>query len=142
MLGCMLVVTQLCKLCGGEDHGMVEGGVLVFDCRVLGCPEGRSADSWVDFNLFGHQIVSHEVSGYDVKASTNQVDGDPVPVPHFGLALTVDQFHELARRVENSGVQFEITPHVRFTGQPGEQVRTKLQRHFVCRLSGRNHGPQ
>lgn len=106
-----------------RKHDIVVGKLCMLYCRVLGCPEGRSADSWVDFNLFGHQIVSHEVPDYDVRASTNQVDGDPVPIPHFGLALTVDQFHELARKVENSGTKFEISPHIRFTGQPGEQVR-------------------
>lgn len=76
---------------------------------------------WVDFNLYGHQIVAHLVDGYNGAASVNAVDGDPVPVPHFGLALTIDQFHSLAERAQGAGVKFEIEPHVRFTGQPGEQ---------------------
>ncbi|KAK9834885.1 hypothetical protein WJX81_006488 [Elliptochloris bilobata] len=87
----------------------------------LGCPEGRSADTWVDYSLFGHQIVCHHVKGYSAAASRNAVDGDPVPVPHWGLALRVDQFHDLAARVRASGIAFEIEPHLRFKGQPGEQ---------------------
>jgi uncharacterized protein len=76
---------------------------------------------WVDFNLYGHQIVAHKVDGYDAAAAVNAVDGDPVPVPHFGLALSVPDFHALAERVAGAGVQFEIEPHLRFQGQPGEQ---------------------
>ncbi|KXZ53250.1 hypothetical protein GPECTOR_7g1144 [Gonium pectorale] len=67
---------------------------------ILGCPEGRSAATWVDFNLYGHQIVAHLVRGYNAAASHNAVDGDPVPVPHFGAALTVDEFHSLAERLK------------------------------------------
>lgn len=88
---------------------------------LLGCPEGRSAAGWVDYNLFGHQIVCHHVKGYNASASANAVDGDPVPVPHFGLALSVEQFHILADRVKQAGVNFVIKPHLRFAGQPGEQ---------------------
>ncbi|DBA82620.1 TPA: hypothetical protein ACH3X1_006868 [Trebouxia sp. C0004] len=88
---------------------------------LLGCPEGRSAAGWVDYNLFGHQIVCHQVKGYNANASANAVDGDPVPVPHFGLALSVQQFHDLAERVKQADVQFVIQPHLRFKGQPGEQ---------------------
>ncbi|GIL73582.1 hypothetical protein Vretimale_5160 [Volvox reticuliferus] len=74
---------------------------------VLGCPEGRSAASWVDFNLYGHQIVGHLVRGYNAAASHNAVDGDPVPVPHFGVALSEEQFHALAEKlkVRHSGWQ-------------------------------------
>lgn len=86
---------------------------------ALGCPEGRSSATWVDFNLYGHQLVCHEVKGYDAASA---VDGDPVPVPHFGLALSVPEFHELAAKVKESGrVVFELEPHLRFRGQPGEQ---------------------
>lgn len=92
--------------------------------RILGCSEGRSARTWVDFSLYGHQIVAHLVKDYNAASVANNVDGDPVPVPHFGLALTVDQFHELADRVKNSDVSFEIQPHIRFEGAPGEQVGT------------------
>lgn len=88
---------------------------------LLGCAEGRSAAGWVDYNLFGHQIVCHQVKDYNASASANAVDGDPVPVPHFGLALSVQQFHDLADRVQQAKVDFVIQPHLRFEGQPGEQ---------------------
>ncbi|XP_024396722.1 uncharacterized protein [Physcomitrium patens] len=88
---------------------------------VLGCPEGRSAKTWVDFNLFGHQVVCHEVRNYNAATSANAVDGDPVPVPHFGLAMSVPEFHAMAERVRAAGVRFIIEPHIRFVGQPGEQ---------------------
>ncbi|CAL8469440.1 g8981 [Coccomyxa elongata] len=87
----------------------------------LGCPEGRSASTWVDYSLFGHQIVCHEIKGYNASSTANAVDGDPVPVPHFGLALGVEQFHELAERVQKAGINFILEPHLRFKGQPGEQ---------------------
>jgi extradiol dioxygenase family protein len=67
------------------------------------------------------QIVAHLVESYNGNASVNAVDGDPVPVPHFGLAISEPQFHELASRIRDAGVHFEIEPHVRFQGQPGEQ---------------------
>mmetsp|Transcript_8954 Transcript_8954/g.32969 ORF Transcript_8954/g.32969 Transcript_8954/m.32969 type:complete len:189 (+) Transcript_8954:38-604(+) len=88
---------------------------------LLQCPEGRSSERWVDFNLYGHQIVCHQVDGYTADASANAVDGDPVPVPHFGLAMSVDDFHQLAERVRTAGIEFVIEPHLRFQGQPGEQ---------------------
>ncbi|EFJ12474.1 hypothetical protein SELMODRAFT_230578 [Selaginella moellendorffii] len=88
---------------------------------ILGCPEGRSARTWVDFNLFGHQLVCHFVEGYNAASTANAVDGDPVPVPHFGLALSVPDFLKLAERVTAAGVKFIIEPHLRFTDQPGEQ---------------------
>lgn len=93
--------------------------------EVLGCPEGRSADHWIDFDLFGHQIVAHLVdrpaAGEDVPAPTNAVDGDAVPVPHFGLLLDWEAFDALAARLTAAGVVFRIAPRVRFEGQPGEQ---------------------
>lgn len=90
--------------------------------KVLGCKEGRSSEKWQDYSLNGHQIVCHWV-GNDYKCIDyyNPVDGDEVPVPHAGLALPVDQFHELAERVRKAGVTFIIEPHLRFKGQPGEQ---------------------
>jgi len=88
---------------------------------VLGCPEGRSSEHWVDFDLFGHQIVAHlKPGGGGVKAS-NPVDGHDVPVPHFGVILSPAQFEELAARVRGAGVRFVIEPYVRFKGEPGEQ---------------------
>lgn len=89
--------------------------------EVLELPEGRSAKTWVDFNLYGHQLVCHQVANYNAESSANPVDGDPVPVPHFGLAMSVPNFLDLAERVKARGVQFIIEPHVRFVGQPGEQ---------------------
>lgn len=89
---------------------------------VLGCQEGRSSEKWQDYSLNGHQIVCHWVGDdYRCVDYYNPVDGDEVPVPHTGLALTVDEFHDLAERLRSHGVQFIIEPHLRFEGQPGEQ---------------------
>lgn len=92
-----------------------------FYSGVLGFPEGRSAPRWVDYNVFGHQVVCHLVDGYAGATAQNAVDGDPVPVPHFGVALPVPHFHALAERLEAAGVHFELEPHLRFRGAPGEQ---------------------
>ena len=88
---------------------------------VLSCPEGRSSDEWVDFDLYGHQIVAHLVAGTLAAAPTNLVDGDDVPVPHFGLVLTPAAWRELADRLQTAGTTFVIEPHTRFVGEPGEQ---------------------
>jgi hypothetical protein len=88
---------------------------------LLGCPEGRSADHWVDFDLYGHQIVAHLTPGARTR-STNPVDGEEVPVPHFGLVLQMDQWKALAEKLESAGVEFVIPPTVRFKGEPGEQA--------------------
>jgi hypothetical protein len=88
---------------------------------VLGCPEGRSSDIWIDFNLFGHQIVAHLQPGRPGVESSNPVDGRDVPVPHFGVIVSPAQFGELAERVRGAGVPFVIEPYVRFRGEPGEQ---------------------
>jgi uncharacterized protein len=88
---------------------------------LLGCPEGRSADTWVDFDLYGHQLVCHLApSAPDLHH--NPVDGDQVPVPHFGVVLEMTDWQALARRLQDAGVEFVIEPHVRFPGQPGEQA--------------------
>jgi extradiol dioxygenase family protein len=90
--------------------------------NVLGCQEGRSSERWQDYSLHGHQIVCHWVGeAYRCVDYYNPVDGDEVPVPHAGLALTVEQFQELAGRLRSHGVRFIIEPHLRFRGQPGEQ---------------------
>jgi len=89
---------------------------------VLGCEEGRSSRTWIDYNLFGHQIVCHFASKeYRHVDYFNSVDVDAVPVPHFGVVLSEAQFHALAARVEAAGVPFVVAPHRRFQGQPGEQ---------------------
>lgn len=88
--------------------------------ELLGCAQGRSSESWVDWNLHGHQLVTHLVAGRPARAH-NPVDGHDVPVPHFGLILTVPTFHELAARLRAADVEFVIEPYVRFEGQTGEQ---------------------
>ena len=89
---------------------------------LLGCPEGRSADKWVDFDLYGHQIVAH-LTPEQVRARTvNPVDGEDVPVPHFGLVLAMDEWKALAERLQSAAVKFVIAPTIRFEGQPGEQA--------------------
>jgi uncharacterized protein len=87
---------------------------------VLGLAQGRSADSWIDWDLHGHQFVTHRVAGRR-QVAHNPVDGHDVPVPHFGLLLSVDDFHALAERLRTGGTQFVVEPYLRFAGQPGEQ---------------------
>jgi extradiol dioxygenase family protein len=90
---------------------------------LLGCPEGRSDTQWIDFNLYGHQIVAHKVEGRPAfTAPTNPVDGHDVPVPHFGVVLEWDQWHALADRLRAAGVAFVIEPYIRFPGKVGEQA--------------------
>lgn len=90
--------------------------------ELLGCPEGRSAEQWVDFDLFGHQIVAHLAPDHVRRLSANLVDGDDVPVPHFGIVLSMDEWKRLAERLRAAHVDFVIPPTVRFAGQPGEQA--------------------
>ena len=89
---------------------------------VLGCAEGRSSDHWIDFDLFGHQIVAHLAPGRAGRQASNAVDGDDVPVPHFGVVLDMADFNELAGRLKAAGTEFIIAPHIRFAGLPGEQA--------------------
>ena len=89
--------------------------------ELLGCPEGRSADQWVDFNLYGHQIVAHLAPEAVRAKGSNAVDGDDVPVPHFGIVLPMDAWKALAARLGGE-IDFVIEPTVRFQGQPGEQA--------------------
>ena len=90
--------------------------------RLLGCREGRSAADWVDFDFYGHQIVAHLAPGEAGHKSTNAVDGDNVPVRHFGAILPMDEWQTLAARLEAAGQAFVIEPHVRFKGEVGEQA--------------------
>jgi extradiol dioxygenase family protein len=94
---------------------------------LLGCPEGRSAEQWVDFDLYGHQIVAHLAPDAVKARATNPVDGEDVPVPHFGLVLPMAEWQKLAARLEGAGVDFVIAPTVRFAGRPGEQATMFLR---------------
>ena len=91
---------------------------------VLGCPEGRSSAHWVDFDLYGHQLVCHLVEGTPAADAPahNPVDGHEVPVPHFGVVLDLPEWNALADRLRKALLEFVIEPHVRFVGQPGEQA--------------------
>lgn len=92
--------------------------------EVMGCPEGRSSDDWVDFDFYGHQIVAHQAPAVVAKGGvgSNPVDGHDVPVPHFGIVLELEEWKALAKRLTDAGVEFVIEPHIRFAGQPGEQA--------------------
>ena len=89
---------------------------------VMGCREGRSAESWIDFDLYGHQIVAHLAPGRPNDAHANPVDGHEVPVPHFGVVLDMARWTALADRLKAAAARFVIEPHVRFQGQVGEQA--------------------
>jgi uncharacterized protein len=98
---------------------------------LLNCPEGRSSDEWIDFNLFGHQIVAHLAPEHTPKAirarmskenAHNGVDGKDVPVPHFGVVLTMSDWEALAARLKEHNTEFVIEPYIRFKGQVGEQA--------------------
>jgi len=89
---------------------------------LLGCREGRSSSTWVDFDLFGHQIVAHLAPGRCGIEAYNPVDGHDVPVPHFGVVLSILDWEQLAARLKSAGVQFIIEPGIRFKGEVGEQA--------------------
>jgi uncharacterized protein len=89
---------------------------------LLGCPEGRSAEQWVDFDFFGHQIVAHLAPDMAPRRAGNRVDGHDVPVPHFGAVLPMADWKKLAARLAAAGVEFVIAPTVRFRGEAGEQA--------------------
>ncbi|MCL2395698.1 MAG: VOC family protein [Acidimicrobiaceae bacterium] len=100
------------------------GAAAVFYGQVLGCAQGRSAAQWTDWNFHGHQLVTHLVEGKrspENRESHNPVDGHEVPVPHFGLILTIPEFHDMADRLKAAGTAFEIEPYLRFAGEVGEQ---------------------
>jgi hypothetical protein len=98
---------------------------------LLGCPEGRSSDEWVDFDFFGHQIVAHLSADSVSDKAHNEVDGEQVPVRHFGVILTMKEWRTIADRLKQSNVDFVIAPDIRFEGQPGEQAT-----FFICDPSG------
>jgi uncharacterized protein len=89
--------------------------------EVMGCKEGRSSPHWIDFNFFGHQLVAHLSQTKRDRASSD-VDGHNVPVPHFGVVLTMAQFNALAARLRSHDVKFELEPIIRFKGLVGEQA--------------------
>ncbi len=99
---------------------------------LLQCPEGRSSDTWIDFDLFGHQIVAHYRESESIDAvHRNPVDGPDVPVPPFGVVLRWDQWQELARRLQEKNVEFVLEPYIRFAGEVGEQATM-----FFCDPAG------
>lgn len=97
------------------------------ECRtfyreVLGCEEGRSSDHWVDFNLFGHQLVIHYKPKSEEALHTNAVDGKNVPVPHYGVVLPWETFESFSGQLQEKGIEFVIEPYIRFKGEVGEQA--------------------
>ena len=94
---------------------------IEFYSEVLGCSRGRSSKSWADFNFFGHQLVCH-VSSKDNYQVTNPVDGEDVPIPHFGIILDMENFNKVATRLIKKEIKFIIEPTLRFKDKPGEQM--------------------
>ena len=90
--------------------------------ELLGCPEGRSSHDWVDFNFYGHQIVAHLSPSEAGHHNTSAVDGDNVPVRHFGMVLDMPEWERLAAKLKAANIAFVIEPHIRFKGQVGEQA--------------------
>lgn len=89
---------------------------------VMGCPEGRSSEEWIDFDFYGHQLVAHLAPEPPTPPHHNDVDGKHVPVPHFGIVLSMPEWQQLAERLQKAGIKFEIEPYIRFKGQAGEQA--------------------
>ena len=92
-----------------------------FYTEILGCKEGRSSDRWIDFDMYGHQVVAHLTDKLD-DVQTNPVDGDNVPASHFGVILEMKQWNQLSEKLKGFGIKFIIEPHIRFKGEPGEQA--------------------
>ena len=99
--------------------------------QLLGCSMGRFSQDWIDWNLFGHQLVTHRVDAMPYSTAFNPVDGHGVPVPHFGVVIDRDSWNDLAQRLEQAGIEFIIAPYVRFAGQTGEQATM-----FFCDPAG------
>lgn len=111
--------------CAFAVHDLAEA--RAFYGGVLGCTEGRAAERWVDFSLAGHQLSAHLVEGARARNAETLVDGDDVPIPHFGLILSWSDWHALATRLRERGATFVIEPHVRFVGKAGEQATMFLK---------------
>ena len=92
-----------------------------FYTQILGCNEGRSSDRWIDFDMYGHQVVAHLIDKVE-EVQTNPVDGDDVPASHFGVILELDDWEALANRLKKIDMNFIIEPHIRFKGEAGEQA--------------------
>jgi len=92
-----------------------------FYTEILGCKEGRSSDRWIDFDMYGHQVVAHLIDKVE-DVQTNPVDGDDVPASHFGVILEMKQWHQLSEKLKELGIKFIIEPHIRFKGEAGEQA--------------------
>lgn len=92
-----------------------------FYINILGCREGRSSDRWIDFDMYGHQVVAHLIDKVE-SVQTNPVDGDDVPASHFGVILDMEDWDSLSERLKSSGMSFIIEPHIRFKGEAGEQA--------------------
>ena len=92
-----------------------------FYVNILGCSKGRSSTKWIDFNFYGHQLVCHEVKR-SVNKNSNDVDGNNIPVPHFGIILDWDQFQKLSANLQSKNINFIIEPTIRFKGKVGEQA--------------------
>ncbi|MBO6523460.1 MAG: VOC family protein [Balneolaceae bacterium] len=95
---------------------------LTFYTEILGCTTGRTSDHWIDFNMWGHQVVAHLSPDEARESSKNAVDGHGVPVRHFGVILEIDEWEILAEKVKSAGIQFVIEPYIRFKGESGEQA--------------------
>ena len=93
-----------------------------FYCGTLGCGTGRRSDHWVDLDFHGHQLVLHQVDAGAGRVPTNPVDGDDVPVPHFGVVLDMPVWKALAERLTDADIEFVIAPRIRFAGEVGEQA--------------------
>ena len=101
-------------------HNLAECRAFYRD--LLGCVEGRSSDHWVDFDFYGHQLVIHYKPKEETDLHTNAVDGKAVPVPHFGVVLTMEDFNALSGKLQGEGIEFIIEPYIRFKGEAGEQA--------------------
>lgn len=95
---------------------------LTFYRDVLGCKTGRSSDRWIDFDFWGHQVVTHLSPEDAGKSASNEVDGHAVPAKHFGVILEWEAFHKLAEKLKDHQIKFVIEPYIRFKGQAGEQA--------------------
>lgn len=93
-----------------------------FYTKVLGCSIGRTSDHWIDFNMWGHQVVAHLSPDEAKESAKNAVDGHGVPVRHFGVILEMEEWEKLAESVKKAGVEFVIEPYIRFKGEAGEQA--------------------